>query len=199
MALILALGALTSGCTSASSESSTMSSPSPSTSFAAGAPLREPAQLVSHDGLLRAGIAVERRRVNLTNMHVHGLHVSPSGDADNVFLHLRPGQTFHYAFEFPRTLRAGTYWYHPRPPLTSAAQVAGGMSGIVIVDGLQQYLPADLRHITEQVIALKDFQLQGDVIKTDHEDRGMMPRPSAGGRRASPVVSSKLAEAGPVR
>jgi FtsP/CotA-like multicopper oxidase with cupredoxin domain len=29
---------------------------------------------------------------------------------------------------------AGTYWYHPH--LTFAPQVAGGMSGVLIVDGL---------------------------------------------------------------
>ncbi|MER6566877.1 multicopper oxidase family protein [Streptomyces sp. NPDC001093] len=205
MALILAVGALMSGCTSAPSQSSSMmSSPSPSPSFAEGAPLREPAQLVSHNGLLRADLVVERRRVNLgghalwaltyngsympptlrirpgdkmelafkntlgeeTNLHVHGLHVSPSGDADNIFLHIHPGETFHYSYQFPKTLRAGTYWYHPHPHHTSAPQVAGGMSGILIVDGLQQYLPANLHHITEHVIALKDFQLQGDAIKT---------------------------------
>ncbi|MEU9443631.1 multicopper oxidase family protein [Streptomyces sp. NPDC048304] len=160
--------------------------------------------MASHNGLLRANIVVERRRVNLgghalwaltyngsympptlrirpgdkmelalkntlndeTNLHVHGLHVSPSGAADNVFLHIRPGQTFHYSFQFPRTLRAGTYWYHPHTDHTSAAQVGGGMSGLLVVDGLQQYLPANLRHITEHAIALKDFQLQGDAVKT---------------------------------
>ncbi|MFF1640674.1 multicopper oxidase domain-containing protein [Streptomyces sp. NPDC058246] len=47
-------------------------------------------------------------------------------------------------YQFPTTVRAGTYWYHPHPHLTSAPQVAGGMSGILIVDGLQQYLPASL-------------------------------------------------------
>ncbi|MFD4621196.1 multicopper oxidase domain-containing protein [Streptomyces sp. NPDC058475] len=78
------------------------------------------------------------------NLHVHGLHVSPSGNADDIFIHIHPGQTFHYSYQFPATLRAGTYWYHPHPHLTSAPQVAGGMSGILIVDGLQQYLPASL-------------------------------------------------------
>jgi FtsP/CotA-like multicopper oxidase with cupredoxin domain len=39
---------------------------------------------------------------------------------------------------------------------------------MIIVDGLRQYLPPELRHITEHVIALKDFQLDGDgdAIKT---------------------------------
>jgi FtsP/CotA-like multicopper oxidase with cupredoxin domain len=40
------------------------------------------------------------------------------------------------------------------------------MSGMIIVDGQTQYLPPDLRHITQHIIALKDFQLDGDAIKT---------------------------------
>ncbi|MGW1007424.1 multicopper oxidase family protein [Streptomyces sp. NPDC002520] len=160
--------------------------------------------MVSHNGLLRVQLVVERRQVDLgghkmwaltyngsympptlrirpgdkldlamkntlnedTNLHLHGLHVSPGGNADNIFIHIHPGETFHYSYQFPKTLRAGTYWYHPHPHLTSAPQVAGGMSGILIVDGLQQYLPANLRNITEHVIALKDFQVQGDEVRT---------------------------------
>ncbi|MFF3910561.1 multicopper oxidase family protein [Streptomyces sp. NPDC001848] len=204
MALIVAFGALLSGCTSDPPPSPMGASPSATLSFAEGSPLKEPAQLVSHNGLLRADLVVGKRRVDVgghmlwaftyngsympptlrirpgdkmelafkntlnevTNLHVHGLHVSPSGNADNIFLHIHPGQTFHYSYQFPGTLRAGTYWYHPHPHPTSAPQVAGGMSGILIVDDLQQYLPANLRHITEHVIGLKDFQLQGDAIKT---------------------------------
>jgi len=41
------------------------------------------------------------------------------------------------------------------------------MSGVIIVDGLKQLLPPALRGITEHVIALKDFQVQGDAIKTE--------------------------------
>lgn len=31
---------------------------------------------------------------NTTNVHVHGLHVSPSGNADNVFRSMEPGQSY---------------------------------------------------------------------------------------------------------
>lgn len=204
-ALILAVAVLMSGCTSGRTPLNSLPS-SQAPSFTEGSPLKEPAQMVSRNGLLRAELVVERRQVDLgghkmwaltyngsympptlrirpgdkmdlalkntlsevTNLHVHGLHVSPSGNADNIFIHVNPGETFHYSYQFPRTLRAGTYWYHPHPHLTSAPQVAGGMSGILVVDGLQQYLPADLRHITEHVIALKDFQVQGDAVRTQN-------------------------------
>jgi FtsP/CotA-like multicopper oxidase with cupredoxin domain len=181
------------------------SGPSPSPSVPAGSQLRDPPQLVSHNGVLRAQIVVAREQVDVadrklwaltyngrympptlrirpgdrlelamenrlgpyTNLHVHGLHVSPSGHSDNVFIHIHPGQTFHYSYQFPNNLAPGTYWYHSHAHPISAPQVAGGMSGIIIVDGLQQYLPPDLRGITEHVIALKDFQVQGNTVKTE--------------------------------
>jgi suppressor of ftsI len=102
----------------------------------------------------------------ITNLHTHGLHVSPSGNSDNVFLHIHPGTTFDYVYHFPLDEPTGTYWYHPHYHGLTAPQTAGGMSGIIIVDGLQQYLPRNLRHITEHVIGLKDFQIDGDAIKT---------------------------------
>jgi FtsP/CotA-like multicopper oxidase with cupredoxin domain len=109
---------------------------------------------------------MENRLNEHTNLHVHGLHVSPSGHSDNIFIHIEPGKTFHYSYQFPKNLRPGTYWYHSHAHPMSAPQVAGGMSGVLIVDGLQQYLPPNLRHLTEHVIALKDFQLEGDAVRT---------------------------------
>jgi suppressor of ftsI len=118
----------------------------------------------------RPGDRMELTMVNRvgsdTNLHVHGLHVSPAGNSDDIFVHIRPGETFHYAYRFPDNLAPGTYWYHSHAHPDSAGQVAGGMSGIIIVDGLERYLPKDLNGITEHVIALKDFQVEGDSIRT---------------------------------
>jgi FtsP/CotA-like multicopper oxidase with cupredoxin domain len=115
----------------------------------------------------RLELAMENRLGPYTNLHVHGLHVSPIGNSDNVFIHIHPGQTFHYSYKFPNNLSPGTYWYHSHAHPISAPQVAGGMSGVIIVDGLQQYLPPELRNVTEHVIALKDFQVQGNTVKTE--------------------------------
>jgi suppressor of ftsI len=207
VALILVLPALVSGCTSASSPGQSPSPSSPGQSASAvpeGPPLQDPAELLSHNGVLRTRIVVSRQQVVVggrklwaltyndrympptlrirpgdrlelamenrlnehTNLHVHGLHVSPSGNSDNIFIHIEPGKTFQYSYQFPKSLRPGTYWYHSHAHPFSAPQVAGGLSGIIMVDGLQQYMPPDLRHITEHVIALKDFQLEGDAVKT---------------------------------
>jgi suppressor of ftsI len=114
----------------------------------------------------RMELAMENRLGAATNLHVHGLHVSPSGHSDNIFVYIHKGRTFHYSYRFPGNLAPGTYWYHSHAHPMSGPQVAGGMSGIIIVDGLKQYLPPALRGITEHVIALKDFQVEGDSVKT---------------------------------
>ncbi|MFE4371312.1 multicopper oxidase family protein [Streptomyces sp. NPDC056835] len=175
-----------------------------------GAPLRNPPQVVSHNGVLRTSVVVERRKVQVgdrrlwgltyngrympptlrvkpgdrielalvnrvtskaqgvttdTNLHVHGLHVSPRSPADNIFLSIKSGTTYNYSYQLPRDITPGTYWYHSHIDMFSAAQVAGGESGLIIIDGLRKYLPPSLRDITERVIALKDNQIQGDEIK----------------------------------
>ena len=37
-----------------------------------------------------------------TNVHFHGLHVSPSGNSDNIFLSIEPGEQFAYSLKHPR-------------------------------------------------------------------------------------------------
>jgi FtsP/CotA-like multicopper oxidase with cupredoxin domain len=74
-------------------------------------------------------------RLNVTNLHTHGLFVSPSGRADNVYLDVRPGETFRYQFEIPEDHPAGTYWYHAHLHGSVAFQVASGMAGALIVEG----------------------------------------------------------------
>ncbi|MFJ3231081.1 multicopper oxidase family protein [Streptomyces sp. NPDC086787] len=116
----------------------------------------------------RMRVTFENRLDKQTNLHVHGMHVSPVGNSDNIFLRIEPGRTFTYEYAFPKSLEPGTYWYHPHPHALSAAQTAGGMAGLIVVDGLDDHLPAPLRGIKEHVVALKDFQLVGDQIKTAH-------------------------------
>ena len=47
-----------------------------------------------------------------TNLHFHGLEVSPSGHADNIFVSVNPGRSFQYSFRLPRNAPTGTFWYH---------------------------------------------------------------------------------------
>ncbi|TDG27595.1 multicopper oxidase family protein [Paracraurococcus ruber] len=72
---------------------------------------------------------------NSTNMHSHGLWVSPTGNSDNVLLDLRPGSVFQYEYNIPADHPAGTFWYHPHRHGSTALQVASGMAGALVIEG----------------------------------------------------------------
>ncbi|MGH6903514.1 MAG: multicopper oxidase domain-containing protein, partial [Geminicoccaceae bacterium] len=78
---------------------------------------------------VREGETVRLRFANrlpeATNLHFHGLRIPPAGRADNVWLHIPPGETFMYEFQVPRGI-AGTYWYHPHAHGTLARQLWAG-------------------------------------------------------------------------
>jgi len=72
---------------------------------------------------------------NSTNLHAHGLWVSPSGNSDNVFIKINPGVSFTYEYNIPADHPAGTFWYHPHLHGSTALQVSSGMAGVLIVQG----------------------------------------------------------------
>jgi L-ascorbate oxidase len=72
---------------------------------------------------------------NTTNLHMHGWHVSPTGNSDNVLLQIVPGTVFDYEFHLPVDHPAGTFWYHSHKHGATALQVSSGMAGAVIVEG----------------------------------------------------------------
>lgn len=72
---------------------------------------------------------------NGTNLHSHGLWVSPTGNSDNVLLKIKPKQKFQYEYNIPSDHPAGTFWYHPHLHGSTALQVGSGMAGALIIRG----------------------------------------------------------------
>lgn len=70
-----------------------------------------------------------------TNLHTHGLHVSPSEKSDNVFILLEPGEYFDYSYTVAKTHPPGTHWYHAHHHGSTAVQLGNGMAGALIVAG----------------------------------------------------------------
>ena len=68
-----------------------------------------------------------------TNLHVHGLHVTPDGHGDNVLIAVQPGASFDYDYHLPADHPPGVYWYHPHHHGNVAEQVFGGLYGAIIV------------------------------------------------------------------
>ncbi|MBV9579976.1 MAG: multicopper oxidase domain-containing protein [Chloroflexi bacterium] len=93
-----------------------------------------------------------------TNLHTHGLHVSPLGNGDNVFLTVQPGDRQHYQIDVPPDHPSGIFWYHPHRHGGVTQQVRGGMAGLIIVRGDLDQVP-EVAAATEQVMILQAIEL----------------------------------------
>ena len=164
-----------------------------------GAPLAQPQELASKDGLLsitlraeagavpygnshrfaytynggspgptlrlrpgdRLVITLENRLAEPTNLHTHGLHVSPSGDSDNIFAQVNPGQSHVYTYDIPTDHRSSLCWYHPHHHGLVAPQLGGGLfGGIIIEDDVDQI--TEIAASTERLLILNDPRI-GDT------------------------------------
>jgi FtsP/CotA-like multicopper oxidase with cupredoxin domain len=91
-----------------------------------------------------------------TNLHFHGMEVSPRRPADDVLTMLAsPGHQLSYTVVIPKTHPAGLFWYHPHPHGESNRQVEDGMAGAIIVDGIERYAP-QVRGLRERVLVVRD-------------------------------------------
>ncbi|MBC7292448.1 MAG: multicopper oxidase family protein [Actinotalea sp.] len=109
---------------------------------------------------IRPGDVLEVRVVNEldapTNLHTHGLAVSPQGNGDNPFVTIEPGEAFDYRFEIPEDHPAGVFWYHPHHHGHVADQIFGGLYGTIVVDG------DDVPVARERVVMVADTSLTAD-------------------------------------
>jgi FtsP/CotA-like multicopper oxidase with cupredoxin domain len=105
---------------------------------------------------------LEEAERNVTNLHTHGWHVSPSGNADNILLPFAPGDEFVY--EYDTSLQeAGTLSYlHPHVHKTVADQMWHGLSGnALVVEDETDVLSSFETHI----LSLKDVSLSGSKVE----------------------------------
>ncbi len=107
----------------------------------------------------------------MMNLHFHGLTVSPEGHGDNVLGMLaKPGQTLHYVVHVPKNQEPGLYWYHPHVHGETSYQVGeGGMSGAIVIDGLEKHLPG-LAKMKQRVIVLRDTGIGQNAPPNDDLD-----------------------------
>ena len=96
-----------------------------------------------------------------TNIHYHGLHIPVTGNADNVFLKIEPGDKLTYEFLIPSDHPAGMNWYHPHLHGLVAEQLFGGLAGLLIVRGELDEIP-EIKAAKEEFLVLQDFALDGD-------------------------------------
>lgn len=116
---------------------------------------------------------------DVINLHVHGMHVSPRDNSDNVLLNILPADTpdaamkacghenahdvahhhicvkgvFDYEFRIPADHPAGTYWYHPQKHGAVAEHLGRGLAGALIVE--------DDVHGLDSLPAVQDVKRKG--------------------------------------
>ncbi len=75
-----------------------------------------------------------------TNLHFHGLTIPSTCHQDEVLkTSIQPRDSpFQYRFRVPAEEPPGLYWYHPHIHGFSKAQVLGGASGAIIVEGIER-------------------------------------------------------------
>ncbi|MBE4720059.1 multicopper oxidase family protein [Pseudarthrobacter sp. AB1] len=104
----------------------------------------------------RVNVTLENRLGDPTNLHVHGLHVSPQGNSDNALVSVEPGTSFDYAYRLSADHPPGVYWYHPHRHGSVADQIFGGLYGAIIVQD-----PQPVPVSRERVLVISDISLTG--------------------------------------
>jgi FtsP/CotA-like multicopper oxidase with cupredoxin domain len=103
--------------------------------------------------------------MNMTNLHFHGLHVSPNTPQDDVLTMMAaPGQALHYSVQVPPQQPPGLYWYHTHSHGESYIQDLDGMSGAIVVEGIERYVP-EVLNMRERILVLRDLVLPSDAAE----------------------------------
>lgn len=101
-----------------------------------------------------------------TNVHVHGMHVSPEGNSDNIFLEIKPGEIFNFEIAVPDNHPGGLFFYHPHKHGAVCQQVRAGMAGAIIVRGEIDKVP-EIATASEQIMVLQAIELGDDFQLLD--------------------------------
>lgn len=137
---------------------------------------------------------------NPSNIHTHGLLVSPSKPlpsdknpkyGDNIFVltfnsaNGQPdiGSSFHmhgdvqtdatdYQIAIPEHHPSGLYWFHPHAHGIALNQISAGLSGIITIGDVSDYMPHLPAGIKTRHLILKDTQVNADSTLNTQEDPG---------------------------
>jgi FtsP/CotA-like multicopper oxidase with cupredoxin domain len=124
--------------------------------------------------------------MNMTNLHFHGLHVSPNAPQDDVLTMMAmPGQSLRYVVTIPLDQPPGLYWYHTHPHGESYRQDLDGMSGAIVIDGMERYYP-EIRNMQEQILVLRDHVMENDPAASGLMRKVQMPATRCGQSTEAP-------------
>ena len=96
-------------------------------------------------------------RRGLTNLHAHGMHVSPQEPGDYVMYELESGQTYHHVYDTSLQAPSTICLYHPHRHGLVGEQVWAGLIGAFVADDADATLAGYETH----VMLIKDIALSG--------------------------------------
>jgi suppressor of ftsI len=125
--------------------------------------------------------------MDMTNLHFHGLSVSPDSPQDDVLsMMAMPGQALHYTVQIPKDHPPGLYWYHTHPHGESHRQVLDGMSGALVIEGMESYFP-EIANLPERILFVRGRELlAGDPQSTELKRRVALSSHNCGGEAEEP-------------
>lgn len=124
--------------------------------------------------------------MDMTNLHFHGISVSPHAPQDDVLTMLaKPGQVLHYSVRIPRDHTPGLFWYHTHPHGESHRQVLDGMSGAIVIEGMERYIP-EVRYLRERVIVVRGRSIEHDPNADELRKYVEIPSTTCGGEAEAP-------------
>jgi FtsP/CotA-like multicopper oxidase with cupredoxin domain len=102
-------------------------------------------------------ITLDNRMDEFTNLHFHGMTVSPLNKGDSIFRLTNANEVGTYDIQLPPDHSPGPFWYHSHFHKGAERQVSGGLAGPILVDGMLNPFP-ELKGIRERVLVLRNFQ-----------------------------------------
>jgi FtsP/CotA-like multicopper oxidase with cupredoxin domain len=124
--------------------------------------------------------------MDMTNLHFHGLTVSPDAPQDDVLTMLAmPGKALHYTVQIPKNHPPGLYWYHTHPHGESYRQALDGMSGAIVIEGIESYFP-ELAGLPERVLIVRGRSIPDDGQSADLKQRVDLSSQGCGGEHEPP-------------
>src|ERR1700675_630558 len=90
-----------------------------------------------------------------------------------------------YSVENPRDHLPGLFWYHTHPHGESHRQVLDGMSGAIVIEGMDRYVP-EVKGLRERVIVVRGRSIEHDPKAEELRKYVDIPSKTCGGEAEAP-------------
>ena len=112
----------------------------------------------------------------ISNFHYHGSHAPDLSQADNVYVHIKPGETVPIQIPISTYENSvGANWYHPHVHEQTKPQVEGGLAGMIMVGNPLEPWPKYKDELKQVNMTLSEVNISVDgkykeMIGTDSSE-----------------------------